>query len=335
MKKIFIIVLSFVFITGCYKNDANNVIKSFSDNIVNSESYNAVGKMKIISDEEEFNYTFDVKYLEDEYYNVDLINTNNNHEQIILKNKEGVYVITPELNKSYKFQSSWPNNSSQSYLLHSILKDINADENIQTKSLKNNKIVSVKVNYPNNLELSKMDVYFDSKNNLKKVVVLDIDNKERIVTEFVKIDYKANVKEDAFNIENYIKEENECTSEECEKTTLNILEDIVYPLYLPNNTFLTGSEKIGDNSRVILTFSGDKNFTIIEEATYIPKEFEISPVYGEPIILNDTLGVISDNSISWTRGSINYFLTSNDLTNSEMVLVASSMNHAMSVLGSK
>lgn len=52
----------------------------------------------------------------------------NNHEQIILRNKDGVYVVTPSLNKSFKFQSEWPYNNSQVYLLQSIVDDIKDDE---------------------------------------------------------------------------------------------------------------------------------------------------------------------------------------------------------------
>ena len=58
-----------------------------------------------------------------------MTNKSNNHEQIILKNKEGLYVITPSLNKSYKFESTWPDNSSQAYILSSIIKDIKDDKN--------------------------------------------------------------------------------------------------------------------------------------------------------------------------------------------------------------
>ena len=35
--------------------------------------------------------------------------------------------MTPSINKSFKFQSEWPTNSSQSYILEAILKDISND----------------------------------------------------------------------------------------------------------------------------------------------------------------------------------------------------------------
>ena len=55
-------------------------------------------------------------YLKKDKFRVGLTNKTNNHEQIILKNDDGVYVITPSLNKSFKFQSDWPYNNSQIYL---------------------------------------------------------------------------------------------------------------------------------------------------------------------------------------------------------------------------
>lgn len=342
MKKIIGLIMLLIIVTGCAKNDALSVTKRFSDDVNNSKSYFILAKMKIISDEEEFNYNLDIKYLEDSYYKVVLNNVNNNHEQVILKNQDGVYVITPSLNKSFKFDSSWPLNSSQAYLLQSLLTDINNDSKTKLKEEKNMYIITSKVNYPNNEELVKEDIYFDNKMNLKKVIVYDKDNNERIIVEFNKIDLKANLNEDDFKLDDYIdnssNNESKCEGSNCDKETSNILEDIIYPLYLPSNTFLTSSETVnneGGTKRIILTFAGEKDFTIVEEEALKAKEFEISPVFGDPVFLNDTLGVIESNSVKWTKGNISYYLTSNNLTPSEMVIVASSMNETKSVLGSK
>ncbi len=48
--------------------------------------------------------------------------------QIILRNEEGVFVLTPALNKSFRFQSDWPQNSSQAYLYESLVRDILQDK---------------------------------------------------------------------------------------------------------------------------------------------------------------------------------------------------------------
>ena len=88
-----------------------------------------------------------------DYYRVNLVNTINNHEQVILKSDEGVYVVTPSLNKSFKFQSEWPDNGSQAYLLDSLFDDITSDQNSKAVKGDNGYIIKAKVNYPNNANL--------------------------------------------------------------------------------------------------------------------------------------------------------------------------------------
>ena len=50
--------------------------------------------MEILSNEETFTYSIEANYLKGDYYKVTLVNQTNNHEQIILKNSDGVYVMT-------------------------------------------------------------------------------------------------------------------------------------------------------------------------------------------------------------------------------------------------
>ena len=45
-----------------------------------------------------------------------------------MRNEEGVFVLTPALNKSFRFQSDWPQNSSQAYLYESLVRDILQDK---------------------------------------------------------------------------------------------------------------------------------------------------------------------------------------------------------------
>ena len=342
MKKLLSMLCIISFLCGCSTSKKEDIKKHFSDKLSESSSYSLVGTMKIISDEEVFNYTLDVSYLKDNNYKVKLINTSNNHEQIILRNEDGVYVITPSLNKSYKFDSSWPSNSSQSYLLHSILKDMNTDDKIKLSNTKDGYVIKVKVNYPNNDNLTYEKIYFNKDKDIKRVEVYDKNDEKRIETIFEKIDYKPSLSTNDFKIDEYIKEiesnnKDKCENETCDEKTSNILDDIIYPLYLPGNTYLTSSEKIDTDQgkRVILTFKGDKSFTIVEEALNIPQEFEINPVIGNPVFINDTLAVMEDTSLRWNKGNISYYLTSNYLTKTEMSEIAASLSEAKSVLGSK
>jgi outer membrane lipoprotein-sorting protein len=325
---------------GCGKESKENIIKDLKNSINNAKSYKTIGTMEISNDEEVFTYSIESYYLKNDYYKVILVNQTNNHEQIILKNKDEIYVITPALNKSFKFQSEWPNNSSQAYLLDSIINDINSDKELELNSGDNGYVIKVKVNYPNNNELKYEKIYLNNKKEIEKVEVYNNNDILKIKATFEDIDLNAKLKEEDFKIDNYVKEEeppkenedNKCAeNEECpdkEKKTANI-DNIIYPLYIPSNTFLTSSEKIemGEKNRIILTFSGDKNFVLIEEPVVGNNVMEIIPVYGEPLMLSETIGALSANSLSWSTNNISYYLASTELSVNEMQLIANSLGN--------
>ena len=130
MKKYLLLVfVGCLLLTGCGRYNKEDATKEFSKNVKDISSYNLKGNLEILNNEESFKYKVDVSYKEGDYYRVSLINQTNNHEQIILKNDNGVYVITPSLNKSFKFQSEWPNNSSQAYILSALISDLENDKN--------------------------------------------------------------------------------------------------------------------------------------------------------------------------------------------------------------
>ena len=118
-------------------------------------------------------------------------------------------------------------------------------------------------------------------------------------------------------------------SEKTEKTTKTAtLEDVIYPLYLPTGTVLKDQEKVSktDGERVILTFVGDKGFTLVEETATKEKEFTIIPTYGEPGFVNDTIGAITDNSLNWISNGVEYYMVSDVMNTIELLDVANSIN---------
>ena len=52
-----------------------------------------------------------------------------------------------------------------------------------------------------------------------------------------------------------------------------------------------------NGERVILSFGGDKPFTLIEETISVSKELDINLSYGEPDLIIDTVGIINDYEI--------------------------------------
>ncbi len=343
MKKFFVLISSLLLLCGCGKESKENIVKDFKDSINNIKSYKITGNMEISNDEETFTYSLESYYLKNNYYKVRLVNQTNNHEQIILKDNENIYVITPSLNKSFKFQSEWPNNSSQAYLMGNLVNDIENDVNKEIIEDEDGYIIKTKVNYPNNADLKYQKIYLDKDKKVEKVEVYNDKDIVKIKVTFDKIDLKAGLKKDDFKLSDYVKEdaneennnENTCSGSGCESQNsaskpTSTIESVIYPLYIPNNTYLTSSEKVETSmgNRVILTFSGDKNFVLIEEPTISNTSMEVVPVYGEPLLLSETIGALSASSLSWDVNNISYYLASTELSSDEMQLIANSLGNS-------
>ncbi len=298
--------------------DSSSAISKYKKLLNESDTYTLKGQMDIVSNEELYHYDVVVDYKESDYYRASLVNRDNESEQIILKNDSGVYVITPSLNKSFKFQSEWPYNSSQSYILSSLLKDLENDSNVLLESKDDKYILSSTVNYPNNPDLISEKITFDKD---MKPELVEVYNKEGVVNITFKITdlkFNTNLDKEYFAINN--------VDTDKYKNVSAIMDEIVYPMYLPNGTKFKSEETVKtDNSeRVILTFTGDKSFILIEEASKNPEEFEVTSVSGELVFYENVLGTLNDKSLNWSQNGKDYYLISENLTNEELLKVASS-----------
>ncbi len=368
MKKLLIIISMFLFLCGCGKSSEENIVKKFQQKIEKTDSYILKGNMSIMSNEDTFNYNVEASKSKDGYYKVSLINKTNDHEQVILKNGEGVYVVTPDLNKSFKFQSDWPNNGSQSYLLDVLLTDVLNDDNIHVEK-GDNKYIQCRVNYPNNNTLYSEKIYLDNEYSVKKVEVLDQDGNVKITLDISSINYKPKFDENYFDLDNLVTEDKENEDEKVENnkedntnkeedknndeqleesdnnqnveqndaTTSGILEDIIYPLYVPQNTHLSTQDTISTDTgnRAILTFAGDSPFVLVEEVSQRFNEMEIIPVNGDPLMMSDSIGALSSNSLYWTSNGIDYYISSSSLDTNELMTIAEGLSGTSVIVSSE
>ena len=327
MKKIsLLLLLSLLVVTGCSKNSEQNVLKNMSKDINNSKGYILTGKLEVVNNDDTYNYQVTSAYKKGDYYRISLKNTANDHEQIILKNDEGVYVLTPSLKKSFKFQSDWPYNNSQVYLLQSIIQDIENDNKATMEKDKNNYIFTSTVNYPNNRNLIKQKVTVDNKLTVKKVEVLNDNDIPKITLNVKSVDKSPKFGKNYFEIEDIMSTFEDTDTKDTKQTSS--IDDIIYPLVVPEGTKLKSEEKLTKTGgeRVILTFEGEKPFLLVEETAKKEDELTIIPTIGEPYMFMDTIGALSDNSLTWSSGNMEYYLVSDVMNQEELVEIASSIN---------
>lgn len=231
-------------------------------------------------------------------------------------------VISPNLNKSFKFQSDWPNNSSQAYILETVLNDIEKDSNRSFEEKDNKYIILSSVNYPNNSNLVSQRVTFNKKMEPEKIEILNNEGLSNITMVITKIEWKKKFENNYFALNTSIKED---ISDQKSESTSKI-EDIIYPMYIPSGTQFQNQEVIKneDSERVILTFEGEKPFILVEETSNIPKEFEINSASGDLVFYENILGALTDTSVSWTIDGTDYYIIGQNLTEEELLQIASS-----------
>ena len=290
MKKIIIILFTFLFVTGC-SNSSDNVVDKFTKKIKNLDSYYLEGDLELRNNDEVYNYEVNVSYENNKYYKVSLKNKSNDSTQIILKNDEGVFILE---DSEYKFEES-----------------------------KKYYSIKTKVNYPNNKDLNNQKIVLDKKCNLIKVVVYNKDSVPEMELKIDEIDYSPSFEKDYFEINTIMS----TFDEKLEVQETMTLEDTIYPLVLPTGTKLSYEEKIlkTNGERVLMTFEGDKPFLLVEETANREEEFTIIPTNGVPYQLMDTLGVMTDNSLNWSSNGIEYYLVSDVLSSEELIEIAESI----------
>ena len=346
MKKIFVFIAFVIFLAGCGNNSKEAILKKWSKKVDGMDSYLMRGTLDIYRNEDLYTYDLESAYLKKDKFRVGLINKTNNHEQIILKNNKGVYVVTPSLNKSFKFQSEWPYNNSQIYLLQPLLIDLKNDDKFEFEVKDSRYIFTARVNYINDKNLTKEKIYLDKNLDLKKVEVLDdngdvvmrlkvskIETNNNFDDRYFEIDdnYNANsknkdtLKTDDKNNNNNNNFDNNKTDNKT--TTTSKLNDVLYPMYVPTDTYLDTQDVVSlDNGvRTILTFSGDSPFTFVQSPV---DSSVVDYLNGDPYLVADSIGAVSDTSVAWISNDKEYYISSTTVNAKELLMIADSLSVA-------
>ncbi|MBP2243241.1 outer membrane lipoprotein-sorting protein [Cytobacillus eiseniae] len=314
-----------VALSACGTKSQGDVTKELNKNLENLKSYKANAKMTLQMGTEPQTYDIEVWHKDPMYYRVDLKNAQKDQSQMILRNDEGVFVLTPALNKSFKFQSEWPKNSSQAYLYESLVNDIMNDKEATFQATKQHYIFETKTRYQNNQMLPTQEITL-KKSDLSpvSVKVMDTDKNPLVTVEFTDVKFNAALDKKDFDMQKNM------TGAQLEVPVMAEVESeefsVKYPTDIHGINLIDQQEmKTEDGTRVILTYGGDKTFTLIQEKAVVMPASSLTAVNGEPVDLGFTIGALSNNTITWTHQGVDYMIASNDLSEEELVTIAQSV----------
>lgn len=175
--------------------------------------------------------------------------------------------MTPALNKSFKFQSDWPENTSQPYLFNSLIKDIKADSETEFNATDNHYVFKTKTNYQNNQSLPYQEIYFDKKSYTPVMVkVFDQD-----MTAMVEVQFSNFSSDDTFKEEDFDVDQNMAMSSS-DDVPVNAPDEqpadpeVLYPEETLGASLWDKQEVETDNgTRVIMTYKGEKTLPLFRK----------------------------------------------------------------------
>lgn len=336
-KTLSISLMAFLFIfglAGCGAKSQDDVVESLGKKMDEMTGYKADAVMTLNTGEKPLKYQLEVWHKKPNFYRVNLKNAKKDQSQMILRNKEGVFVLTPALNKSFRFQSDWPENNSQVYLFESLAADILNDTDRGFKSKENSYVFHTKTNYQNK-NLYQQEITLDKDLAPKVVRVMDKDAKELVKLQFSNVKFNAKFDKGAFDMETNM------TGAQLETPTMgqngkeSKVMEVLYPKYFgPGNIELTNEKEVmtEEGKKVVMSYTDENNkksFTLIErknDAVPTAGAQRLTMPGGEPVDLGYTVGAMNDKSISWTYKGVGFFLASNSLDQEELMAIARSVS---------
>lgn len=309
----------------CFALKPKSFEKQFTKVMENMDSYILKGDMEITKGEDIKTYALEVGYQKNEandYFKVSLLDKELNQEQIILRNDEGVFVITPALNQVFKFEGEWPMNSPKPYLLQSMVEFVNG-ENAEVTKNEEGYLITTPVIYPNNKNYTKQEMLFDKDAKIKWVQIYNQDETVELKIVFNSVEYQKEPSADYFTAPTSLEK----------PTAANQISDEDLPLY-PSAVYdaqLSSKSEMNTNGiqKHILEFSGEKNFTVVESIRTSAESTQTVIMPGKIIDALDVFGFYDGNRLSAVYNGVEFTVFSDDLAPEEMMNVINSMRVAV------
>ena len=334
IKRIVIILLIVGLLAfGAYKmffNKNNNIEHNVQEKLDNLESYYMEASMEFYKGEDSRKYDVKVSFKDDEtdLFRVSMFDKASEQEQIILKNTDGVYVLTPALNQAYKFKGDWPLNGHKPYLYHYMVETMQGKCDISKRN-EGYLIVSTP-EFKNMPSWSRQEMKMTKEYKPEWVHIYDNNNDVAVKISFTKVEFNPTFADNYFDVDANMSESRNNLTE----SSSSIIKDL--PLY-PVNADVDASLKevsnitINNGTQVMLTYSGKQGFTILEGKANSYEELVVEEINGEIVDIYGTFGYATCNSninkLYFTHNGVSYLIYSDSESVATLIEVASGMEY--------
>ncbi len=327
LKFLIPVLVVLIVVSGCGKKSMEDVVGDLEEQLESLQSYKTEGELTLQTGDNPQSYDMEIWYQEPNFYRIALTSKEREITQIILRNEDGVFVLTPHLNKSFRFQSGWPEKHGQVYLYESLINSILEDEERTFETAEDQYVFEVKADYQNR-SLTSQKIWLTKDLAPTRVEVMDTNYNKIVEVLFEKFEMNVGFDEDAFDKDRNMSAAMLAVPTMAGGQTASDKSDfgVIEPSYVPDGAKLSSVEEVKgeDGKTIVLKYKGAYHYTLMEER---PQAASVSFAYGEPVDLGFTYGVITGDqqkTLIWTHEGVEYKL-SGDMPDEEMVKVAQSV----------
>ena len=311
------------------QNKSSNVEKNALETLEKLDSYYMEASMDFYKGEDTRSYIVKVSYQkteETDLFRVSMYDKAINQEQIIIKNQDGVYVLTPALNQAYKFKGDWPLNGHKPYLYQSMIETMQGTCDIS--KLDDGYLVTSTPDFKNMPSWTRQEMKLTKDYKPIWVHIYDNNNDVAVKIGFSKVEFNSTFADNYFNVQENMSE----SRVNLDTTTSSTMEDLpLYPVNADIDATLKEVSNITVNgvTQVMLTYSGNENFTVIESTVKGFEEYYEQEVNGQIVDIYGVIGyAVSNDNINklyFTYNGVSYQLWSDCVSVSTLIEVASGM----------
>ncbi len=322
MKKISsLLLMAVLFLTSCKDEiTTQNVVDKYIEKTSQMSSYTSEVKMDIYRGDKTVSFDVGVSYLSPSYYKVSFVNKDNSSEQILIRNDEGVFALTPSLNKQYKFESNWPDNTSHVYLANKVCEIIKSDSTTEVILKDDCYEITSKINETE--KYCKQICLIDKTSlELKSVCFTDDNNNILAKATYNLLGNEKTLIKNDFNV-NKVMEDTLSSNSEGSVVKIEGELNVMYVLDGCNES------KTIQEDKMVINYSGESNYTIICQDVVLKDSICTDRLYEE--VDFDLLGMLffNENSVTTFFGDKEVTIISDGLSKEVMYEILDSITFA-------
>lgn len=308
-------------VAGCGAPTAKSMTSKLQSEVqtLDQQNYKSTAMMTVQMDNTSQTYYVETLYEAPNTYRISLGDGSKNVNQIIVRNQNGMFIVSPTLQKVFRFNGNWAQNQGHIYLYDQILQQILASKEVSVSKSGNNLAFTMPVQSANDVVKTERVELNAGSLQPSQVVLYDKNRKAVVTINFT--NFQTGVKFSSAEFDPHKLASASGTA----KTTTATASPIGY--VEPNVTFNGKLSVLQPQSSdaTLLRYQGNKGFTLDE---WRPNpgvdgvaNGQLVDMYGVPALY---FPGSKAQQMVWVNNGVEFALTSSDLSLSEMEQVAMS-----------